>query len=108
MEVPIVDDGSKDDTVKICQEYSNKYNCIQIITHDNAGVSLSRNIGVRHSRGKWIMFIDSDDYILDDALNVISCYLNTDADVIFLSMKWMEKRQTGKRESDEIVVSTIF
>lgn len=37
------------------------------------------------------MFIDSDDYILDDALNVISCYLNTDADVIFLSMKWMEK-----------------
>lgn len=46
-------------------------------------MSLSRNIGVRHSRGKWIMFIDSDDYILDDALNVISCYLNTDADVIF-------------------------
>ncbi|WP_412032743.1 glycosyltransferase family 2 protein [Lactobacillus equicursoris] len=83
IEVLIVDDGSKDDTVKICQEYSNKYNYIQIITHDNAGVSLSRNIGVRHSRGKWIMFIDSDDYILDDALNVISCYLNTDADVIF-------------------------
>ncbi|WP_375708176.1 glycosyltransferase family 2 protein [Lactobacillus delbrueckii] len=50
IEVLIVDDGSKDDTVKICQEYSNKYNYIQIITHDNAGVSLSRNIGVRHSR----------------------------------------------------------
>ncbi|MGZ1276620.1 glycosyltransferase family 2 protein [Lactobacillus delbrueckii subsp. bulgaricus] len=50
IEVLIVDDGSKDDTVKICQEYSNKYNCIQIITHDNTGVSLSRNIGVRHSR----------------------------------------------------------
>lgn len=37
------------------------------------------------------MFIDSDDYILGDALNVISCYLNTDADMIFSSMKWMEK-----------------
>lgn len=49
-----------------------------------AGVSLSRNISVCHSWGKWIMFIDSDDYILDNVLNVISCYLNTDADVIFL------------------------
>lgn len=68
---------------KYAKKYSNKYNYIQIITHDNAGVSLSRHIGVHHSQGKWIMFIDSDDYILDDALNVISCCLNTDADVIF-------------------------
>lgn len=57
-----------------------------------AGVSLSRNIGVRHSRGKWIMFIDSDDQILDDALNVISCYLNTDADVIFFKYEMDGKK----------------
>lgn len=104
IEVLIVDDGSKDNTVKICQEYSQKYSYIRLITHDNAGVSVSRNIGVQHSQGKWIMFIDSDDYILDNTLNVISSYLNTDADVIFFKYEMDGEKQNGKRDSDEIVV----
>ncbi|MEI6578081.1 MAG: glycosyltransferase [Eubacteriales bacterium] len=66
MEVILVDDGSQDNSPEICDEYSNKYKNIMVIHQENAGVSAARNMGIDTASGKYIGFVDSDDYIFSD------------------------------------------
>ena len=65
IQVIIVDDASRDNTGRICQEYKARYpRNIKIITNDkNLGPSACRNIGLKQARGKYINFLDSDDYV---------------------------------------------
>lgn len=63
LEIILIDDGSKDDSGKICDEYAKKDNRIVIIHKRNCGVSASRNSGLKMSRGQYISFIDADDWI---------------------------------------------
>lgn len=69
-EVILVNDGSKDDSVAICEEYCQKYPHFRLINQVNAGVSAARNNGIEHARGKYIVFADADDYLLDNGLNL--------------------------------------
>lgn len=62
-ELVIIDDGSNDGSEKICDEYSKKDSRIKVIHLKNGGVSNARNIGLSIAKGKYIQFIDSDDYI---------------------------------------------
>ena len=62
-EIILVNDGSKDSSPDICNEYGSKYHNISIINQNNAGVSSARNAGLDVAKGDWITFIDSDDYI---------------------------------------------
>lgn len=66
IELILVDDGSTDNSGAICDEYAEKYENILAIHQNNSGVSVARNNGIKNSTGKWISFIDSDDYIKDD------------------------------------------
>lgn len=70
-ELIIVDDGSYDATGKICDEYAKKYNKIRVIHQVNAGVSRARNVGLKNMRGKFVTFIDSDDFIPSNYLEQI-------------------------------------
>ncbi|MCX8074606.1 MAG: glycosyltransferase [Clostridia bacterium] len=63
IEIIIVNDGSKDDTLKICKSYAKNNSNVKIITTKNRGVSYARNSGINSSNGKYIVFIDSDDYV---------------------------------------------
>lgn len=68
-EILIMNDGSTDNSLNICKSYQNKYkDKIRIYTHENQGVALTRNDGIKKANGKYIMFIDNDDYITDDYL----------------------------------------
>ena len=67
-ELLLIDDGSNDDTFSICQRYADEYSFIKCFTHENHGVSYTRNRGIRESSGKYIMFADGDDYLLPDML----------------------------------------
>ena len=60
-ELILIDDGSSDDTLSICQRYADEYSFIKCYTHDNHGVSYTRNRGIRESSGKYIMFADVSD-----------------------------------------------
>lgn len=62
-EIILVDDGSSDSSSVICDEYSKKNNNIVVIHQTNKGVSKARQIGVKYSSGKYLAFIDSDDWV---------------------------------------------
>ena len=62
-EIIIINDGSTDSSLEICNNYSKKYNFIKIINQKNAGQSIARNVGIRLAKGKYIQFVDADDYV---------------------------------------------
>ena len=70
-ELILVDDGSPDDCGKICDEYAEKYSFISVIHQQNQGLSGARNHGVLESRGDYITFIDSDDFVTEDYLDYL-------------------------------------
>ncbi len=63
IEIICVNDGSTDNSLKILEEYASKDNRIKIINKENGGLSSARNAGLAASEGKYIHFLDSDDYI---------------------------------------------
>lgn len=63
IEIILVDDGSKDNPPKICDEYLKLDSRVRVIHKENSGVSAARNLGILKSKGKYIMFCDSDDYV---------------------------------------------
>ena len=68
IQVILVNDGSKDNSEKICLEYKEKYpNNITYVKKENGGVSSARNEGIKHVKGKYTHFLDSDDYISEGA-----------------------------------------
>ncbi len=62
-EIILINDGSRDDSLKICNDYALKNNKIKVIDQENQGVSEARNNGIERAVGKYITFIDSDDWI---------------------------------------------
>ena len=65
-ELFLVDDGSKDESLAICEEYAEKDDRIKVLHKPNGGVSSARNLGLEYAKGERITFIDSDDYISAD------------------------------------------
>lgn len=66
LEIILVDDGSTDNSGKICDEYALKDSRIKIIHKQNGGVSSARNVALSVAKGEYIGFVDSDDYIEND------------------------------------------
>ena len=74
IEIILVNDGSTDSSLKICEDYVRDYSNIVLIDKENGGVSESRNVGVTNAKGRYICFIDSDDWITSKALYDLYCY----------------------------------
>ncbi len=66
LQIILIDDGSTDDSGIICDEYAKKYQNIEVVHKKNGGLSDARNVGIKKSKGKYITFIDSDDYVEPD------------------------------------------
>lgn len=71
-EVILVDDGSKDESTQICDEYTQRYDFISVIHKENGGLSDARNKGIDIAKGEYILFVDGDDYIGGDSLRAIA------------------------------------
>lgn len=70
-ELILVNDGSADNSGKICKEYAQKNFQIKYIEKENGGVSSARNLGIEKAEGKYIAFVDSDDYVSNDYFDSI-------------------------------------
>ena len=76
-EVILVDDGAKDRSGEICDEFAAKDKRIKVIHKQNGGLSSARNAGIRQAQGEYILFVDSDDYWLNNTMLMqLFCYLD--------------------------------
>ena len=72
LEIILIDDGSTNNSPKICDEYSEKYDFIQVIHQQNKGLGGARNTGIYAAKGNYLLFLDSDDTIHEELLKI--CY----------------------------------
>ena len=83
IEIILVDDGSDDESMHICQKYSKEDFRVKVIHQKNAGVSAARNRGIEIALGEYIGFVDSDDWIEPDMFEkLLQEAENNDADVV--------------------------
>ena len=83
IEIILVDDGSTDFSGRICNQYAKEDFRINVLHQKNSGQSVARNKGVNVATGKYIMFVDSDDYVVNDACEVLyNTAVKNNADVV--------------------------
>ncbi len=101
-EIILVDDGSKDSSGTICDSYAKNQDIIRVIHKVNGGLSSARNAGIKESKGKYIMFIDSDDYIKSNSLSMLfACIKAYSLDV--LSFNYLYSYADGKKEINSVI-----
>ena len=116
IEVICIDDGSPDNSINILREFEKKDNRIKIIRQKNMGLSKARNVGIDYSSGKYILFVDSDDCIEnnmvelmlkkieDNKLDLVICgntYVSADTDIDVVDLKKLEELLPGKVTGEE-------
>lgn len=112
LQIILVDDGSKDNSAVICDEYSKKDTRISVIHKTNGGLSDARNVGIDNAKGDYICFIDSDDFVretyVEDLLNAILKY-NADIAVCLFEKGNSDKFNdvVENNQQNEIVLNNI-
>lgn len=114
-ELLLIDDGSSDNSGKICDSYSMKDNRIRTIHKPNGGVSSARNLGIEQASGDFITFIDSDDWVESDYLQdfvnrnpikesiVVSGLLSQNPYEVYVSFSY-KNEQTSIKFANELIV----
>ena len=74
IEIICINDGSYDHSLDVLEKYYESYDCISIISQANAGLSAARNAGMELARGKYLMFLDSDDMLAENSMNALIEY----------------------------------
>ncbi len=82
LEIILVNDGSSDNSLGICEDYEKRYENIVVIDKENGGVSTARNAGMEKANGEWIMFADPDDVLFPLTVEELYKYSGYGADVI--------------------------
>lgn len=88
-EIIVVIDGSPDNSLVIAKRIANTYMNIRIINQENQGLSGARNVGMKYAKGKYIWFIDSDDYIEKNCLSRIISNITNDLDILQLQYRYV-------------------
>lgn len=107
LEIILVDDGSPDTCPQLCDEYAVKDARVKVIHKENGGLSDARNVAIDIAKGKYIGFVDSDDYIQNDMFEKLYCAAKEyNADIVICG-HYVERKDTLSIEEkpyDEIVV----
>lgn len=91
-ELIIVDDGSCENTAKICESFSQKSEKIKVVHQENKGVSAARNLGLSLARGAYVCFLDADDMLDADYLEKMMGYMtNSNADVMMCAYRQIDE-----------------
>jgi len=83
MQIFLCDDGSTDNSLSICNDYKKKDNRISVVNQDNSGLSVARNNMLKRANGEYVYFLDSDDYISQNAIeHLLNTAIETNSDVV--------------------------
>lgn len=103
-EIIVVDDGSKDDSARIVSEYALSHPNVKLLCKENGGVSSARNLGMEGANGKYLMFIDADDYLVSGGIErILQIAENHEADVV----KYRLKTVSNDNPQDTVSVKNI-
>ncbi len=97
IEVIVVNDGSTDESYNICLEYSKKYNNIFLFSQKNSGVSSARNYGMKRATGKYIIFIDGDDFIDSNYIELLLVNMDNGQYDLVISDYWIYQSDLDKK-----------
>lgn len=84
IEILLIDDGSTDKSLEICEEYSKYFESIKVYTQENSGCSAARNLGIKKAKGKYIMYLDSDDSLAPETLKCVTDFFDKHYDEVDL------------------------
>ena len=92
-ELLLIDDGSTDASGDICDAFAKADKRIRVFHNTNHGVSASRNFGLQHAKGDWVIFIDSDDWLDDGFLNGLITATSLDTDFVYGNMTMINDKK---------------
>lgn len=99
IEILIINDGSTDNSQKIIDEFTSKYDNIISYQKENGGVSSSRNLGLKHAKGEYILFVDGDDIIKTDMIhNMVNTIEQDNTDLVCCGYYYLYT--DGTKEAD--------
>ena len=104
-ELLLIDDGSKDGTPEICDEYAENDKRVRVFHKENGGVSSARNVGLDNAQGEWVTFIDSDDMISCDYLDGV---IEHNEDIIIKGYKKIFGKTITEFLSTKDIISDSF
>lgn len=117
LEILLIDDGSTDASGKICDEYSKKDKRIKVIHKQNEGVSATRNLGIKVSTGKFIAFIDSDDFLEKSYFETLYKVIDTtNSDIAVCAYKVLSNKnniiydmsyETGLKHNEIVIYENV-
>ncbi len=96
IEVLLINDGSTDTSLDICYEYAQSHFIFKVFNKENEGVSATRNFGIRHAEGKYIMFLDSDDTYTPKTIKLVSDFFDKHYDEIDVVSYYDQYYENGK------------
>jgi len=107
-EIICVDDGSPDNSYKVIEDYQKENKNICLIRQQNGGVSAARNNGLKEAKGKYVWYIDPDDYILPNCLGtIISAMEEYKADVCTFKYAEVEEQSSSKDITEKEIKFTL-
>lgn len=105
-ELLLVNDGATDNSGMLCDEYAKKDNRIRVIHKENGGVSSARNRGIEQSRGNFITFVDSDDFVSTDYLQKMHEIICTGGDIAMCKFAYYD--DTGVHNANEELPDRVY
>lgn len=121
IEIILIDDGSSDSSLDICNEYGRKDKRIKVISQNNSGANVARHNGIKNSTGDYCMFVDSDDWIEKDSVEILINYLKEENyDIIkfngitepnkklknYYDLKELSSKKMKKEELFDLLINT--
>ena len=104
-----INDGSNDESLKLLKEYEKKNSIIKVISQQNRGIAETRNLGINHITGKYVSFVDIDDFITNDYVQkLLECAYKNDADIVRCNYYEYNIEQesvikTGKNKENKVI-----
>lgn len=92
IEIILIDDGSPDNCGAMCDAWAKKDSRVRVIHRENAGVAATRNVGLEASRGEYLVFVDSDDYVEPTCVEKLYyAVTNSQADMAVCGMTYLKR-----------------